>query len=47
MLGEKKEESGRSHVAMIETDTLSCKELPHGDIQIGRNGLNQDISVSQ
>ena len=40
MLGERREESERSHVASPETDagwTLAGKSQPHGDTQINRN----------
>ena len=49
MLGERRAESERSHVALLDTDTgtLSGKPLSNGDTQIARNDLNQDISVSQ
>ena len=43
MLGERKAESERSHVAPPETDArqnLVSKPQPCGDTQINRNGLN-------
>ena len=41
MLGERKEESERSHAALPDTDgTLPSKPQPHGNTQINRNGLN-------
>ena len=42
MLGERREESERSHGASLETDarTLVGKPQPHGDTQITRNGLS-------
>ena len=48
MLGKRRVESERSHVALPEPDgTLPGKPQLRGDTQITRNGLNQDINVSQ
>ena len=49
MLGERREELGRSHVALLETDarTLASKPQPRGDTEINRNGLNKYVRVSQ
>ena len=48
MLGERRTESERCHVAPPETDagTLAGKPQPHGHTQINRNGLNY-VRVSQ
>ena len=42
MLGERRTESGISHIAPPETDvgTLAGKPQPRGDTDINRNGLN-------
>ena len=47
--GRKKVVSVRSHLAPLETDagTLPSKLQPRSDIQISRNGLNEDVKVIQ